>query len=114
MTPIQLILILLVFALALLYFSKLRTHRIDRIVLVGAFIGAVALILRPDLANDIAHLLGVGRGADLILYLGMMIIGLVLVSLYSQVRALHEQLTELTRTLAIERARLVEKGEGEE
>jgi hypothetical protein len=34
---------------------------------------------------------------------------MVLVSLYRHVRALHEQLTELKRTLAIERARLLEK-----
>jgi hypothetical protein len=55
----------------------------------------------PDDLGRIAHTLGVGRGADLLLYVWVVVSFLALVALMLRLRALNEQLTELTRKLAL-------------
>jgi len=55
----------------------------------------------PDDLSRIAHWLGVGRGADLLLYIWVVVSFLALVALMLRLRALNEQLTELARKLAL-------------
>ena len=62
-------------------------------------------------ANLLAHSLGVGRGADLMNYLGWIGIAFVCIGLYSKLRVLESHLTELTRVQAIEHAHAPGKGD---
>lgn len=59
----------------------------------------------PDDLSRIAHALGVGRGADLLLYIWVVVSFLALVALMLRLRLLNEQLTELARKLALATAR---------
>jgi hypothetical protein len=104
MRPIQLILILLLGALIWLYVSRLRSRLTHRLALLGVSAVGVVLILRPDWANEGANLLGVGRGADLLIYLGLMIFGFLWLQSFVRVRALEQQLTRLARAIAIAQA----------
>jgi hypothetical protein len=56
---------------------------------------------RPDDLSRIAQALGVGRGADLLLYIWVVVSFLALVALMLRLRALNERLTELARKLAL-------------
>jgi len=76
----------------------LRTTMLLSVVLGMIFTWA------PGLANDIAHYLGVGRGADLIFYIWILVSMLALVALYIGINRQGKQITELTRTLALYRA----------
>ena len=45
-----------------------RAKVIYRLVALLLFLTATVLVIFPDLTTSIAHALGVGRGADLVLY----------------------------------------------
>ncbi len=101
MSPIQLSLFLLVALVTLLYFRRLRRRLFDRLIFVAIGISAIVMIARPDWANLVAQFFGVGRGADLVTYLGLSGLGFLWLQLYSKQREQDEQLTELTRRMAI-------------
>lgn len=73
-----------------------------------AFFVFVALniygVLRPDDVTWVANRLGVGRGADLLLY--ALAVGTIFLTLntYLRFRALDRQMTELVRALALREA----------
>lgn len=106
MRPIQIILVLLSVAFVFFYSSRIKTRSLGRLVLLGTAAVAIVLVLRPDWSSDLANLLGVGRGADLVNYLGLMGLGFVCLQLYSKVRELEGMLTGLIRTDAIAHARI--------
>ena len=64
------------------------------------------MILLPDWTTQVAHILGVGRGTDLLLYLGSVIAGFLCILFYSRVRDMEERMTQLARAVAILHAKL--------
>ena len=60
----------------------------------------------PSHANMLADLVGVGRGADLILYLWVLISLLILFNLHLKLRSQMELITELAREVALLRTEL--------
>lgn len=77
-----------------------------RIPVVALGMGFVALIGTyfvwfPEHSTVIAHAIGVGRGADLILYLWMALSLLIALNIHLQLRAQFEAITMLTRQLAL-------------
>jgi hypothetical protein len=76
----------------------------------AAFLAGAWFIASPDTATQLAHLVGIGRGVDFLLY--PTVIWLVRESLLTR-RHRYEQeerLSELVRTCAIERAREIRTG----
>ncbi|HEX5182703.1 MAG TPA: DUF2304 domain-containing protein [Allosphingosinicella sp.] len=65
----------------------------------------IALVLWPSWAQRAADLLGIGRGADLILYIWTVASLLLLANLHFRMRAQSAVITTLTRELAIIEAR---------
>lgn len=61
----------------------------------------IALVIRPDWSSEVAEMVGVGRGADLILYLWTAISILVLANIHFRMRALRAEITILTREIAL-------------
>jgi hypothetical protein len=105
MKPIQPILVLFLLVIAGVYFLRLRNKTYDRLIVLLIFLVGVVLVMMPDLSADIAHIVGVGRGADLLLYLGLLGLSFICLLLYSKLRELEEALTRLVRTIAIAEAR---------
>jgi small membrane protein len=101
MKPVQPLLILGTAALLLLYLAFLRSKLLDR--LLGLLLLSVAWfsILLPEYTTVVANLLGVGRGADLILYIFGIFTLFALIILYTHVRTLSLQMTAVIRQLAI-------------
>jgi hypothetical protein len=60
----------------------------------------------PSQANELADLVGVGRGADLILYLWVLISLLILFNLHLKLRSQMELITEISREIALLRTEL--------
>lgn len=74
---------------------------------VGLFIlwiGGAVLAIRPATATDIARLLGIGRGADLVLYCSVLLMLVGFFMVYIRIRRLRAHLTQLVREIAIMRA----------
>ncbi|MFT3846128.1 MAG: DUF2304 domain-containing protein [Lacibacter sp.] len=104
MTPIQFILISALLLTGLYFFVRIKSRIADVLLLLFFFCVATAFILFPDWSNIIAHKLGVGRGADLIFYLCIVLFVFVILKLYSRIRKLEQTLTDLLRKDAIEEA----------
>ena len=66
-------------------------------------IGAAGLffVWMPEQANDLAYLLGVGRGADLILYCWILTSLIMALNLHVLIRENQQVTTELARQLAL-------------
>ncbi len=104
MKPVQIILTLLLLLILTLYFARLRSSVLDRLVVVLFSILGISMVIAPDWTNKAAALVGVGRGADLFIYLAIVGLSFVVLLFYSKIRSLEALITDLTRAVAIDRA----------
>jgi hypothetical protein len=101
MTGIQIILISGLLLTWFLYFIRRRNTIADIIVLAVIIGVAVTFILLPEWTNVIAHKLGVGRGADMVFYLCILLFCFIVLKLYARLRKLEQMITELLRKEAL-------------
>jgi hypothetical protein len=102
-------LLALVFSLLVHDWSSLRgKNRRAVLVQVVVFVGGAFFIAFPERATALAHLVGIGRGVDFLMY--PIVIWLVRESLLTRRRRLEdgERITQLTRALAIAQAQTCE------
>jgi hypothetical protein len=109
MNPFQLIFVPLCSVMALLTLARVSRGRVSAgsgLVWMLLWAGGAALIAQPSLATAIAVRLGIGRGADLVLYLTTL--GGLGASLmfYAQLRRLETMLTDVLRREALRDAQL--------
>jgi hypothetical protein len=80
---------------------------------IGRLAGAAALVvvacgivfaIEPDWTTSIAHVLGISRGTDLLLYLLVLVVGYGFLFVYLKLRRVRRELTLLVRELAIREA----------
>ncbi|OLT38928.1 hypothetical protein BJF86_09905 [Serinicoccus sp. CNJ-927] len=84
--------------------AGVRHQAVRRLLLVAFVVLAAVAILFPRVLTQVAQLLGVGRGADLLLYgLTVVFLGYVAAS-YRRMRQLEQQVTTLARELALRAA----------
>ena len=96
--------LLLGLVLALVLFdaiTQFRSNRRGLFVEIGVFLVGAFFIVFPEHANVLAHLVGIGRGVDFMIY--PIVIWLTRESLLSRRRRVEdsERITKLTRELAI-------------
>lgn len=86
--------------------TRARNNRRLLYVQLAVFVAGGVLILFPEIARRLAHLVGIGRGVDFVIY--PTVIWLVRESLLSRRRRREDEarITELARAIAIERARV--------
>jgi small membrane protein len=102
MKGIQLILMFALIILFISYFRWFRNAALDKILIVLIFLAGVSFVLVPDWTTKIAELLGVGRGADLLMYLSIVSFSYIVLVLYSKIKKLETQLSEMVRRQAME------------
>ena len=101
---IKILLIVLVLALATWFLAnrtKAHARAGVRIIVIIFSLIATVTILFPELANDVANVLGVGRGADLILYLLTTLFLFFVLSYYIRVHEDNKRIVVLARKIAI-------------
>jgi hypothetical protein len=107
MSALQTLIILLFVTLAVLTLGAgLRGTAPKGVVSAGLLLwtfGAIATIW-PHTVADLAHVLGVGRGADLLLYMTALSLAVVCFYMYARFRRVERQLTLLVRRLAMDAA----------
>jgi small membrane protein len=81
--------------------NRLPLHIMTVFLLLGA--GAVAVI-EPEVPQYVAEFVGVGRGADLVMYIAIVGVMFVLLHYYSKFVELQAKMTELVRQIAIMKA----------
>ena len=101
MSLIKITLLFGALASLIFYLRFLRSALRDRVIAALIFTGLAALILFPDITVSIAHLLGVGRGTDLVFYLFAIGATFLFILLYSKIENTNLRITELVRSVAI-------------
>lgn len=104
MKPIQPLLLLMLSIALLLYLRFLSSQLWGRIVVLLGFFAGATLIMAPQQANRLAALFGVGRGADLLLYIGIAVVLQLLIRIFVTLRSHERQLTLLSRHVALHEA----------
>lgn len=61
----------------------------------------IVVVLRPETASDVARRLGVGRGADVVVYLSIAALFYLQFRLFARVEDQERQITKLARELAL-------------
>ena len=86
-----------------LVYAWAEYRRSPAVALLSFVVSLVGLyfVWVPSHSTRVAEFIGVGRGADLILYLWVCISLIVLLNLHLKLRAQHELITALARTIAL-------------
>ena len=82
-------------------------------VIIFTLFAAVSVIW-PSLISKVAHLVGVGRGTDLVLYLAVVAFLISLVPASNRRSVLDRKITTLARSVALQSARLPEDKAGKD
>ena len=91
-------------AASMFYFLIVRRHSsLPRVFLLTFFGTGLLFILWPGLTNTLAVLVGIGRGADLVLYLSVLVLFFLCFSMYIRFRETEEVLAKIVSELAISR-----------
>jgi hypothetical protein len=103
-TLIKLLLLAAIVVVGLLAFrgSQRPIHKVIwRAYVVLVLVAAALAVIFPDSLTQLANEVGVGRGADLVLYLLVVTFMLVSVVLFRRLSALERRYTQLARVIAV-------------
>jgi hypothetical protein len=75
-----------------------------RTLMLLAICCGVVAVLVPEAVTAVAHVVGVGRGADLLLYLACVTFLFTTIGLHLRLASLRDQYVALAREIAIDRA----------
>src|SRR6266511_3291965 len=112
---IQILLLLCVGTLLIVFVRSrhgVRLQASKRIGFVLFLIANVYGVLRPEDVTRVAHLLGVGRGADLVLYALVAAFTFAVINFYLRQRELNQRITELARAVALRDAEQLNRERG--
>ena len=87
-----------------------RHQAIRRILMLLFIVAAASSVFVPQIWTEMAKLVGIGRGADLLLYLTVLIFLGFVATTYRRFRHLENDVTELARQLALVQAKAEENG----
>lgn len=105
---IQLIIILVAISIVVITLGKRSTHTgraWKKIALLLLSVAMIIAVIFPDITNKAAHLVGVGRGADLLLYATVVSFILYALNSYLQKQDERDALYRLARKIALIEAR---------
>jgi hypothetical protein len=94
--------------IALMLLHVISQHRrsefgaVQLAVWLAVWIGGAVVVLFPDFSTVVANKLGVGRGADLVMYVAIPVLFYAVFRLRIRTERLSRDLTEVTRALALE------------
>lgn len=105
MNGIQVLLVTGLLLVAIYFFVRLQNSVMDILLLLLMVSTGIVFVLFPSITQTIAHKLGVGRGADLIFYLSIIIFWFVILKLYTRLRRVEKILTDIVRKEALDEVR---------
>lgn len=115
MHPIQVLLVLATLGFLVVFVRAqhgVRLRASKRLAFVAFLVLNVYAVLRPDDVTVVANRLGVGRGADLLLYLLIATFVFVVINFYLRLRDSEQRVTELARAVAVRDAELLNRERG--
>jgi hypothetical protein len=105
MKPIQFFLLaFIMFALVkgiLKYrYQEMRTFQL--LFWLAVWVGAAIIVSHPNTSTFLADLVGIGRGADLIIYVSFVIAFYLIFRIHLTLNRVEEEITQIVRSMALE------------
>ena len=66
------------------------------------WVGAAVVALLPNSAAYVAELVGIGRGADLVVYVALVLVFFIIFRLMIKIEMLNKDITKLTRKISLQ------------
>ena len=98
---IQLLLVTILLVLALVVVRQMKVSKRVRLIVLFMLGTGAYLVWQPEHTNAVAQMLGVGRGADLLLYVWIVLTLSVILLLYLKIVEMNQMLTEIARRLTL-------------
>jgi hypothetical protein len=98
------VLLLCAIAAFLIYVFRLRTVILERMIYLALALGGTVVILYPDMSTRLANRIGIGRGADLLLYIFIIFSLFHHVNIAARFKYLERQMTMVVRSVALAEA----------
>lgn len=92
--------------LTLVCLLALKSRLATRLFVAAQLLLGIGLVLFPETTNRLAALVGVGRGADLLFYIMVLVGYAVALVVLAKFRRIERQITELARQVALQNAKL--------
>lgn len=102
MTLIQVILSAGIIIIAVYMYLRLRSTLFDLILIFLFLVTGIVFVIFNEVTDKMAHFMGISRGADMIFYLGILFLFFLILKLYSRLRRVEQNLTELVRKKSID------------
>ena len=103
---IQIVLIVVFLVLLFAILQQRALGRIFKMISILLLLVATYVVIFPHVTNRVAAFAGVGRGADLIIYLCMAVGACLLTVLYIRLKSAELRIARLVQRLAIEKRRI--------
>ena len=110
MIPIKIILAIFLLVVLRAFLVQKSLMLIKRVIVFSIFFLLLLLVMFPDVSTRIAHLIGVGRGVDLIFYFSHLFLLLLIITLWRRYSDLMDSITKLSRIIAMQNAGRPDKG----
>jgi hypothetical protein len=110
----QPLLLAIVLFLGWFYFVGIRSQLSDRILFGILLCSMVIIIIQPALATDVANLLGIGRGVDLLFYLFSLFVLYCLILIYRKLREIERITTQIIQAQSLMNAKKPETAVSEQ
>lgn len=111
MKNIQILLLTMLAVGTVLFFTRNRTRLVDRIFVLAFVLAGALLVCFPEISDQMASLLGVGRGVDAVMYFMLVFLTYTSLQLYAKLRSQDARIVELARFIALTNAKLPEIAE---
>src|SRR5690348_8791016 len=89
-----------------------RVQASKRLAFFAFLVLNIYAVLRPDDVTKVAHLVGVGRGTDLLLYALIVAFVFTVLAFYLRVNEDEQRITQLSRAVALRDAEVVNRERG--
>jgi hypothetical protein len=100
---------IIMISLSISAIARQQLRRTTGILWIVFWIASSTAILQPNITRAIAKAIGIGRGADLVMYCGLLATAIGFFLLYLRLRRLQANITELVRHIAIQEVRGTKK-----
>ena len=104
MLLLQILLAIIIGLIIIRLFLELKKNEISLLtfsIWLVFWLGALAISLFPNLSSILARLLGIGRGADLIIYFSLILIFYFIFSFEVRVRGIDQKIDQVVRALSL-------------
>ena len=102
MTLIQIALTAGIIIIAAYMYLRLRNTLLDLVLIFLFLVTGIVFVIFNEITDKMAHFMGISRGADMIFYLGILFLFFLILKLYSRLRRLEQNLTDLVRKKSID------------